>query len=217
MVFDFKVKDHFFITKTYVMNIDLTKIEEKVWLSIQNESNIGLLEGLSGIALFYKFLTDINSEEQYNEKLLFILNKINNLISEEEQSFSLCSGLSGYGLLLLDINSQAITIDDDYFNVIDSFLLEELVEQSSKYNYDFLHGSMGIAVYLINRCKVKKSTKLINALNDFTQNLSDKIVFSFENLITRKPNLIKRETHFHWYCSWCCWLYQFFNLSEPKF
>lgn len=172
---------------------NLISIEEKIWNSVQNETKIGLLDGLSGIALFYKFLIDVYSNEKYNERLLIVIDKINTLLSKENYGFSFCSGLSGFGWVLINCESINIEIEEDYFEDIDLILQEELIEQSSKNNYDFLHGSMGIAMYFIERCKKNKNNKLSDLLNDFVKNLNNKILFNIQDLLTRKPGFIDEK------------------------
>lgn len=161
---------------------NLILIEEKIWISIQNEKKIGLLDGVAGIALFYKFLNDVYCDEKYNEKLILIIDKINFLLSEENYGFSFCTGLSGFGWLLLNCESTNIEIGEDYFSVIDSILQDELIEQSLINNYDFLHGSMGIAMYFIERCKKSKNDKLFDVLNNFIRDLNNKILFILNRL-----------------------------------
>ena len=171
----------------------ITKIEKIIWGSVQNESRIGLLEGLSGIALFYKYLVDSNIGEGYDEKLLIIIDKINTLISEEVQTFSLCSGLAGYGWMLLNFKSQNIKIEEEYFEAIDLILMEDLLKQSKINNNDFMHGAMGIAMYFIERCKENKNHLLVDTLNNFAKDLCNKIQFNIKDVLTRNPAFITEK------------------------
>lgn len=164
----------------------LSKIEKDIWESIQNENKIGLLTGLSGVALFYKYLFEVYGNEDYQNKLSIIIEKINTSLSEVYCSSTLCDGLAGYGLVLLRLNSNCIDIDEDYFENIDSIILENLEKQSSNNNYDFLHGAMGMAMYFIERYKVKKSTTIFHLLNDFSKKLVSKINSDFEEILKKE-------------------------------
>jgi hypothetical protein len=41
------------------------EIEKQVWKTVPNENRIGVLNGLSGIALFYNSLVEIYNSEEY--------------------------------------------------------------------------------------------------------------------------------------------------------
>lgn len=164
----------------------VSKIEKNIWQSVSNENKIGLLDGLSGIAVFYNYLGEVYENIEYQEKLLIIIDKIDNLISEEIKTYTLCSGLAGYGLVLLALNDKNIEIDEEYFNSLDSILLEDLNEQFKKNNYDFLHGALGIMFYFLERYKAKKTEFLAEILNDFAIQLCDKISLDLKKVLVRK-------------------------------
>jgi lantibiotic modifying enzyme len=164
----------------------ISRIENKIWQSVSDENKIGLLDGLSGIAIFYNYLNEVYENVEYQEKLLIIIDKIDNLISEEIKTFSLCSGLSGYGLVLLTLNDKNIQIDEEYFESIDLILLEHLNDQFKKNNYDFLHGALGIMLYFLERYKANKTEFLAKILNDFTIQLCNKISLDLKGVLIRK-------------------------------
>lgn len=165
------------------MNDILFKIERNIWESIANESRIGIMDGLSGIALFYNSLYEVFGNEDYKDKLLFIIDKANKIITEEDISFNLCSGLAGYGLMLLRVQNNFIEVDEDYFASIDLLLQEELNKQTSLNKYDYLHGSMGIAKYFIERYKTTDNHLVIEVLDKFSRELIEKINTNFEDVL----------------------------------
>lgn len=164
----------------------ISKIEKKIWQAIDDENRIGLLDGLSGIAMFYNSLYSVYKENEYQEKLLFIIDKIDSLISEQSNKSSLCSGLAGYGWVLLNLNNNDIDIDEDYFISLDLILAEDLKKLLSKNNYDFLHGAMGIVFYFINRNKITKNDFLIEILNNFSKELVLKISSNLNEILIRE-------------------------------
>ena len=165
------------------MHSTLSKIEKIISESINNEDKIGILNGLSGVVLFYDYLYLLYPREEFKDKLLTITDKINTILSEEYTSSTLCAGLAGFGLVLLRMKNNFIQINQEYFESIDSILLEELEIESSKSNYDFLHGSMGIALYFIERYKTNKSNQIIEILNKFSKDLIDKINLNFKAVL----------------------------------
>jgi lantibiotic biosynthesis protein len=174
----------------------ISKIEEKIFNSIINENRIGLLDGLSGIALFYSYLNQAFENEDYQEKLLVLIDKTNNLISDKINKSSLCSGLSGYGWMLLKLKSKDIEIDEEYFKNIDTILLDDFKDLSHKNNYDFLHGSMGITLYFIERNKSNRNDFLNTLLNDFSKDLINKISSNLKDVITKDSALNQGKIYY---------------------
>jgi lantibiotic modifying enzyme len=173
------------LVEFYDMDEIFLKIEQKIWESFHDEGKIGLMDGLSGIALFYNSLFEVFGNEEHHDKLLSIVEKINNLIQEENTSMTLCSGIAGYGIMLLRIKNNIINVDKEYFEAIDLLLQEELNEQTVDNNYDYLHGSMGIAKYFIERYKSTKDSLALEILSKFTKELIEKINYSFDDVVVQ--------------------------------
>jgi lantibiotic biosynthesis protein len=161
----------------------LFKIEKNVWEGIPNENRIGLLNGLSGVALFYNYLYEVYRDDDFQNKLLIVVEKINTLLEEVASISSLCSGVAGYGLVLLKLKNTNIEIDEDYFENIDNLLLEDFEEMCINNNYDFLHGGMGIAMYFIERYKSNNGKALALILNNFSNDLINKIDTNFKDVL----------------------------------
>ncbi|WPO79417.1 lanthionine synthetase LanC family protein [Flavobacterium sp. KACC 22761] len=174
------------------MNPIITRIEEKIWQSVETEKRIGALDGLSGIALFYNYLLEIEYQEEYQNKLFTIIDKIGDLISEESYNSSLCSGIAGYAWVLAKMKNKNLEIEEDYFEALDALLEESLTEEANKNYYDFLHGAFGIALYFIERYKTTKNKDIEHILVQFSNNLIDKIKNNPKDLFlsnSEKPNL----------------------------
>ncbi|WP_291141638.1 lanthionine synthetase LanC family protein [Flavobacterium sp. UBA7680] len=164
----------------------ILKIESNIWQLVPDENKIGIMDGLSGIALFYYNLYEVFKNEDYKNKLLIIIDKINTLIHEEHTSATLCSGIAGYGLMLLRIKNNFIDVNEEYFTNIDLFLQCELDELASENKYDYLHGAMGIAKYFLERYKTKKNDLVIEILYKFSHEFIEKINAKFEDVV-REP------------------------------
>ena len=171
------------------MNEIIEKIEIKIWNSVIEETKIGILQGLSGVALFYNYLYEVYAKEDYHNKLLIIIEKINKIVEEDYTPTTFCSGIAGYGFLLLRLKNNSLEIDDEYFESIDLILLEDFDEMCAENKYDFLHGAMGIAMYYIERYKINKSTKIIEILDKFSGDLITKIETNFEELLISKTSI----------------------------
>ncbi|WP_445711201.1 lanthionine synthetase LanC family protein [Flavobacterium sp.] len=180
---------NFFVNKEAII-----EIENKIWNSIQNDERIGLLNGLSGVALFYNLLNK-KDKNRYEAKLLFVVEKINNLIYQEENLMTFCSGISGYAYMLLQIKNEVISIDNEYFNALDEILQESLQESLIVDDYDFLHGSLGIVMYFMKRYELKKELHIKEILLSFLEIFIRKIHINLEEvLVNRYAN--ERSIHF---------------------
>ena len=175
------------------MNNEILKIEEFVWSKIEEENRIGFLNGLSGIALFYKYLSDYNKD--YYSKLTHIVDRINDLISKEAILPSICSGLAGYGFLLTQLK-DSILIDESYFSDIDEILLDFLQSQSNNLDYDFLHGSLGISQYFIERYKTSNTKELESIVSLFYNNLFKRLNHNLEEVLLQKESDGSRSIYF---------------------
>ena len=178
------------------MNDSIYKIENQIWNTVNTETRIGVLDGLSGIALFYSYLTKIIDNEEYHTKLITLVDRIDFLISEYEYDSSFSAGIAGYGWVLLKINNKSIEIDDNYFDSIDLILSETLRTNSENNYYDFLYGGIGIAMYFIERYKVNKNKIIETALIEFTNELLRKINSEIDILFTNPSEIVENKYYY---------------------
>ncbi len=165
---------------------NVLKIEKNIWETFNNENRIGLLDGLSGFIMFYDKIFQAYPNEEFENKLLTIIEKANKLIEEEQISINLCSGLSGYGLALLRLKNKNIEISEEYFEGIDSILLEDFELHCESNQFDFLHEAMGVAMYFIERYLKNKNENIIKILKKFSEDFIEKINLNFKNVLIKK-------------------------------
>jgi hypothetical protein len=163
----------------------ILKIEKNIWDAFSKENRIGLYLGLSGVILFYDCLYEAYPVEEFENKLLAVIEKTNELIEEGQSSISLCSGVAGYGIALLRLKNSSLDISEDYFESIDAFLLEDFEILCESNDFDFMHEAMGIAMYFIERYKFKKNTAITTVLRIFAENLIQKININFKNVLIK--------------------------------
>lgn len=167
------------------MKDKILKIEKKIWSSFDQNKNIGLFTGLSGIILFYDYLNQAYPEQAFEEKLMTIIENSNQLIEQEVNSGSLCSGFAGYGITLLRLKNKSIEIDEDYFDSIDSIILDEFQHCCETNKFDFLHEAMGMAMYFIERYKQNQNQYAFEILNDFSRKLISKVDTDFQSILMK--------------------------------
>ncbi|MEW7290578.1 lanthionine synthetase LanC family protein [Aquimarina sp. 2304DJ70-9] len=173
---------------------EILKIENRVWNSVKNENSIGLLKGLSGIALFYSKLFEVYEDEKYVTRLLEVVERIDELVSKNTPSYTFYSGLAGYGWMLLNLKKNIVAVSETYFETLDSILEEALLSFSNKNNYDFLHGATGVAMYFIERLKAEKNNaNVLTILTHFSKDFLDKLIHDLDKVIVSIENEGKKK------------------------
>jgi hypothetical protein len=163
----------------------ILKIEKNIWDAFSKENRIGLYLGLSGVILFYDRLYEAYPVEEFENKLLAVIEKTNELIEEGQSSISLCSGIAGYGIALLRLKNSNIDISEDYFESIDDLLLEDFVLLCESNGFDFMHEAMGVAMYYIERYRSNKNSTVVNVLSVFAEKFISKINNDFKKVLVK--------------------------------
>src|SRR5690606_19836136 len=136
---------------------NLNSILRNIYNSLNNKvdenNDIGILIGTSGIALFYfKYSEYINSSESFDKGIELIEKNID-LINHGYSIPTYCTGLAGYGWLMNFLKEQQyIEVDNsDLFDKTDELLYEKMIADIKDNNYDFLHGSIGYAFHFLHQ------------------------------------------------------------------
>ncbi|MCL9804962.1 hypothetical protein NAT51_05500 [Flavobacterium amniphilum] len=161
------------------------KIEKSIWQSFNEIDNIGLYTGLTGYILFYDSLFEAYKLEEYENKLLTAISKTNELIEYTESTMSLSSGMAGYGLTLLRLHYNDLGLEEEYLENIDNFLVKDFEQLISEKKYEFMHQSMGIAMYFIERYKKNQDIKIIEILTNFSERLITEINNDFKEVLAQ--------------------------------
>lgn len=126
-------------------------INDKITFDFQNITDIGVLNGLAGLALFNFHYSKIFNIENKTGHL--ILEKCIEKINEGYSNPTYCNGIIGLGWTvnylikekLIDKSNNGVLPDIDKYA---SYCLQASIEEN---NFDFLHGGIGYVNYLIER------------------------------------------------------------------
>jgi lantibiotic modifying enzyme len=142
-------------------------------VNIDNKDDIppSLLSGITGISFFLFYYAKYSKDEYYEDKAMeFLSYSINNIDKCFNSSF--CGGIGGICWCLQHLIDNKF-IDAENKNIIktfDTYLCSHILQNSSINYYDYLHGSIGTASYLLKRIengKVKEcEEKIIDILNN---------------------------------------------------
>lgn len=135
------------------LNLIVDKIYQALNKKREENTDLGILAGTSGIALFYfKYAEYIESSESFDYGLELIEKSIDS-INQGYNMPTYCSGIAGYGWLMNYLKiQQYIDVDThDLFDQTDELLYEVMLTASKNYNYDFLHGALGYAFHFLQQ------------------------------------------------------------------
>lgn len=156
----------------YSMKIQIQNKIDEIFHSIQNQNvtEIGLLNGLSGVNLFlFYYSKNITyNKEKIDKSIADNFLKIINTISKGSSIHTHCSGLSGFMWSLEHFikNCYIEREDCDILNQLDELLSIKMKSDLNKNNLDFLHGAIGCGLYFVNHLSEKNSIKYLDELVD---------------------------------------------------
>lgn len=112
--------------------------------------------GKAGHTLFYNQFSPKEQPDKYVDKLIDQL--INDVLNENNLSFTFCAGLSGT-LWLFDYlqKYKRTDLEEDFFTEIDNLVFIAANKCFDKFNYDFLHGGLGMIFTLLKRPVANKN------------------------------------------------------------
>lgn len=154
------------------MKIQIKNKIDEIFCSIQdqNVSEIGLLNGLSGVNLFlfnygkYVARDQDKIEKSIGDNLLRIVDSISN----GSVIHTHCSGLSGFMWSVEHFikNSYFEREDCNILSQLDELLSIKMKSDLNKNNIDFLHGAIGCGLYFANHLTDENSNKYLDELID---------------------------------------------------
>jgi len=125
----------------------------KALYSMSNIAKPGLLSGRAGISLFFFYLGKFAGDEKFIGKGYSLIHTVFDKINKGYANHTFSSGLAGIAwavrLLVNDdfLDKQAL----EGFDQVDKFLGKAMMNEISTGNFDYLHGALGIACYLMNK------------------------------------------------------------------
>jgi len=174
------------------------KIEEiaNILCESQNKFPVGLMSGNMGIVLFLFCYYHIHKKDKKIYKKAFsLLEETVDRINEGDIFHSLCDGLAGVGWAINYLcNQKYFNMDNknELLSSADDFLTNRMNMIFEKHQYDFLHGELGVALYLTTR--ISDNPLFVNALNTTISHLIQSAEKTDAKAIKWQSVLLKEET-----------------------
>ncbi len=136
-------------------------IAELRGVNIQND--IGILSGNSGIAMFFLQYYQMSGNDKYFECIQKSVIHAIESINKGNNKFTFCGGITGLLWLVEDLICKKLIDEKDieFIDELENFLCEKMTQEMANGNYDYLHGSSGIALYFAKKNRRKDTSDFI--------------------------------------------------------
>ncbi|MGB5822032.1 MAG: lanthionine synthetase C family protein [Saonia sp.] len=131
----------------------LKKISDILQDKYKEVEDVGVLAGISGIALFqfyYSKYLDVDEHADFGTEMIsHCIDKINSGYSFP----TYCTGIAGLGWTIQHLNAKNfVDIDcDGLLSPFDEYLYNQMKFDLTQGNYDFLHGAIGYGFHFLSR------------------------------------------------------------------
>lgn len=139
----------------------IIQIEKDLDIIWKNEDNLSLLNGIGGLPIFYYMLYKLTTDNIYLEKMNNGIEILFDKLNTSRLSYTYCDGLTGIAFMLEFLKKQNILNYDisETIELIDNAVINYALRNTQSYDdVDFLHGSLGIAFYFIEKLPINEST-----------------------------------------------------------
>lgn len=140
---------------------EITAALESHWTDIES---IGLLDGRSGIALYFFYYSLFTHNHRYADLGHQVIASVMDTVDNSQVPHSFCSGLAGFGWALAHLSNRGFIDDDpaELFEDLDDFLANAMTSFFNRFYWDYLHGALGCGLYFLERLKNKASSSSIH-------------------------------------------------------
>ncbi len=150
----FSMFNHTFMDTHSLLLKKLAQISEVLKNNYQTKEDIGVLGGISGIALFQFYYSKLIQDESQADLGVTLLTSVIEKINNGYSFHTFCSGIAGaaWAIELLQ-EEEFVSVDcDELLSGLDDFLIDTIKNMEEDQNfYDFLHGILGIGFYFLKR------------------------------------------------------------------
>ncbi len=167
------------VAQTDVYQKKLSEIAEVLLKSSENpdqQGNIALMGGKTGVALFFFYYAKYTNEGKYYDIGMTILDSIFDEINKDFVYHTFAGGLAGIGWTVEHlIQADFIEADsDEILGDLDPYLHKMMIADIQNKNYDFLHGAVGNGIYFLNRLSSLEAKNFLIELIDELDKISVK-------------------------------------------
>lgn len=179
--------------KEHLLTKKLNQINRAVQDNYQKEDQIGVLSGLTGLAIFQFYYSKLYEDQTSADIGSEMLSKVIEHINDGYSLPTYCTGIAGAGWALEFLSEQDfIELDcDELLPVLDDYLVESIKIDDRENYYDFLHGVLGTGYYFFKRYQNTKSAEQRIKYRDLLSGILQRL----ENTGIKENDHIKWESY----------------------
>ncbi|XLS29909.1 lanthionine synthetase C family protein [Flavobacteriaceae bacterium M23B6Z8] len=157
-----------------------------------DNTQLGVLAGISGVALFNFYYSKYLDVDTYADKGVEYLNESVNRINEGYQFPTYCSGIAGAAWVFDHLVEEDFmeAENDDLLSELDEFLFAVMENDLKTGNYDFLHAGVGYGYYFLKRLRNTLSEELKKRYESYLIQMLDML----SEAATKDENGLKWES-----------------------
>ena len=172
----------------------LQEIQKILTKEYKQNLNVGVLSGISGIALFHFYYSKYLNVDTYADIGVEILEEVIERINNGYAYPTFCTGIAGAGWVFEHLLEEDFTdIDnDDLLANLDDYLFATMQSDMQQGEYDFLHAGIGYGYYFLKRYKNTQSTELKKRYKKYL----DTIISELGSIAQKDNDGLKWESNF---------------------
>ncbi|RKN76896.1 lanthionine synthetase C family protein [Ulvibacterium marinum] len=170
----------------------LQKIAEAIRDHYGKENDIGVLSGLSGMALFCFYYAKYLDDDSFSDVGVEIISDCIKKINEGYSYPTYCTGIAGFGWAVQHLTKEEfLSLDcDDLLGQFDEYLYTQMKSDLAVGYYDYLHGAIGQGHYFLSRYQNTENTDLKLRYRSYL----DELIKTLEKLSISNGKTLKWES-----------------------
>ncbi len=169
----------------------IDEIKDAVLNQQADNSKIGLFTGKAGFSLFFFYLNKYNNNDNFSDAAESFLSESIDSLNNGHTYFPFCDGITGILWAILHLNNERFIESDCSFEEITSIVEKKLMMYAEEKNFDYLHGALGMSLYLLSHGTRNHSSCLTNLISILSKNgIAEKDTIKWETLIKLEPHTI---------------------------
>ncbi len=178
--------------QTKLLKQKLSTISTTLQKQYKDATDVGVVAGISGIALFQFYYSKYLDVDEYADLGAEMISYCIEQINEGYSHPTFCNGIAGLGWAIQHLKTNDfIDIDcDELLSPFNSYLYNQMVFDLTRGNYDFLHGAMGYGFYFLSRYEHTENSDLKKAYQSYL----DELITTLETLSISEGDTLKWES-----------------------
>ncbi|WP_411029293.1 lanthionine synthetase C family protein [Spongiimicrobium sp. 3-5] len=186
--------------KRQILEQQLEEINHILSEKYEKNEQIGVLSGISGIALFKFYYSKYKNNNTHADVGLEMLTEAVGRINNGYVYPTYCVGIAGAGWVMEHLLEEDLfeNDNDELLEGLDDYLYKRMIADIKIGNFDFLHGAIGYGFFFLKRLRNTKKPDLKKRYKEFIDELIDHLISTAikeDNMLKWASNLQHTRTN----------------------